>query len=138
MTTSVFTSIVPAIKQVPDLQKHTDMQTHQLANCTSPARSFKIDDYKYVYDFVLDVEHVRYAFFLLLHLVLFVSKEASKLSCCSKKNKKTTTRDAKSTVDHENVLQCTFAASGFVICGQKEGVAFPLAVYDVRKEGAGW
>ncbi|KAL5393284.1 hypothetical protein DPSP01_000109 [Paraphaeosphaeria sporulosa] len=77
-----------------------------LANCTDKAWSFKFSDYQNVWDFVLDVKHVS-----------------------RKTNGKKIKRFAKGTVDPENVLLCTHAGSGFSICTQREGVAFPLVVY---------
>ena len=88
--------------------KTSELTEYKLANCTSPSWSFKFDDYQSVWDFVLDVRHV------------------------SKKKSKRTVKFAKGTVDEENVLQCSHAASGFSICRQKDGVAFPLTVYDTK------
>ncbi|KAF2447584.1 hypothetical protein P171DRAFT_227761 [Karstenula rhodostoma CBS 690.94] len=90
----------------PYAQWDTGYPHEFLANCTDKAWSFKLDDYQDVWDFVLDVKHVS-----------------------KKKNGKKIKRFAKGTVDAEDILQCTHAGSGFSICRQREGVAFPLDVY---------
>jgi hypothetical protein len=52
---------------------------------------------------------------------------------CSKKHDKKTKRFAKGEVNLD-ILQCSHAASGFSVCNQKAGVAFPLPVYNVKKQ----
>lgn len=54
------------------------------------------------------------------------------LILCSKKYGKKVTRFAKGLVTFD-VIQCSHAASGFSVCNQKDGVGFPLPVYDVRR-----
>ncbi|PSN73050.1 hypothetical protein BS50DRAFT_568639 [Corynespora cassiicola Philippines] len=87
----------------------TGYPSNYVANCTDPSWAFKFVGYVNYYDFDLDVQH------------------------SSKKHGKKVTKYAKGVVD-DTIIQCSHAASGFSVCNQRDGVAFPLPVYDVKKE----
>ncbi|KAF2240498.1 hypothetical protein BU26DRAFT_525966 [Trematosphaeria pertusa] len=97
----------------PYAEYNTGYPHDYLVNCTTPAGTidpawaFKFVDYATYYNFTLDVRHT------------------------SRKHGRRTTRFAKGLVGFD-ILQCAHAASGFSVCNQKEGVQFPLQVYDVE------
>ncbi|KAF2189439.1 hypothetical protein K469DRAFT_747529 [Zopfia rhizophila CBS 207.26] len=86
----------------------TGYPSSYLANCSDPNYAFKFVDYNNYYDFKLDVKH------------------------STQKHGKTVTKFAQGLVDF-TIIQCSHAASGFSVCNQRDGVAFPLPVYDVQK-----
>jgi hypothetical protein len=102
----------------------------QLANCTDASYAFKFTDYHTYYDFVLDVRHKRYVSPSHSINTLVMQTRAAANALSSKKHGKKVTRSASGLVDF-SIIQCSHAASGFSVCNQREGVAFPLEVYAV-------
>ncbi|ORY09083.1 hypothetical protein BCR34DRAFT_568980 [Clohesyomyces aquaticus] len=82
--------------------------THYLSNCSDHSYSFRFLDWESYLNFTLDVKHIY-----------------------KKPDHTRVTKIGKGHADL-NILHCTHAASGFSVCNQKDGVAFPLPIYSVN------